>query len=612
MHDKEISMADQEKIGAFDTRWDLSAFYSGLDDPQLDADVETYENRAKAFAFRHRGRLKDTLGQAIEEYASLSTLESRIFAYLQLRQCTDLTNEDIKTRLQQYYERLSLADGEHLTFFDHELVALSDPQIDHLAGENSTVRKHLPWITHIRVFRPHLLKEEVESALAKRSPFGAGSWSSFYDEVEGDLRFEFQGEKKTLTEMLHILSNDPDAQVRAEAMKLINDGLGGPFLKYSAQTLNMVVREKALEDRERGYRHPMEARNKASKIPDAVVDALHVAVTERAAPLARRFYRLKARLLGMKTLRWSDRNAPLPFADETVIPFSEAMDRVIGAYESFSPTLGKLVRAQLEQRRIDAPAHEGKESGAFNLSLMLPNNVSASFTFLNYLGTTRDVMTVAHELGHGVHGLLAAERQGALMFHAPMAYAETASVFGEMTTFNFLRAEVEKGGDRSRLLTLIVEKLDDIINTVVRQIGFSNFEKRVHGAGRRLSPAELDAAWIETAKELYGQDGEVFTYENTEHLWSYVGHFHRPFYVYAYAFGELLTQSLYAKREEIGEKFERLYLDLLRAGGTKDVVELLKPFGLDPTSTSFWNDGIDVSLGVLVESAEKLADELGY
>jgi oligoendopeptidase F len=243
-----------------------------------------------------------------------------------------------------------------------------------------------------------------------------------------------------------------------------------------------------------------------------------------------------------------------------------------------------------------------------------------SFTLLNYLGSNRDVMTLAHELGHGVHGILAGEAQGPLMFHAPIAYCETASVFGEMTTFSFLKDRLSHAGETKSLLALIMAKIDSAINTVVRQIGFSNFERRLHGIDSsysawatpaKLSVEQLNAIWLKTTQELYGDEGEVFTYENADHLWAYISHFHGPFYVYAYAFGELLTQSLYAQRPRLGAKFEPLYLDLLRSGSTKNVGELLAPFGLDPMSEAFWVDGIKNSLETLIEEAEQLSRAVG-
>ena len=310
----------------------------------------------------------------------------------------------------------------------------------------------------------------------------------------------------------------------------------------------------------------------------------------------------------------------MPFADTTIIPFDEAADIVTASYQSFSPTLTTIVKRFFTDRRIDAPVVKEKRHGAFNSSHVLPGGKAVSFTLMNYLGCNKDVMTLAHELGHGVHGILAGEAQGPLMFHAPIAYCETASVFGEMTTFTLLKDRLLQSGDNKSLLALIMAKIDSTINTVVRQIGFSNFERRLHGIDdsysawtgtKKRSAKELNTMWLKTAQELYGGGGEIFTYENCGNLWAYVPHFHSPFYVYGYAFGELLTQSLYAQRERLGAKFEPLYLDLLRSGSTKDVMELLAPFDLDARSEDFWKDGITGSLGALIEEAEQLSRAMG-
>ncbi|HTM68477.1 MAG TPA: M3 family oligoendopeptidase [Candidatus Binatia bacterium] len=604
-------MASKILTGAENVRWDLSFLYKGTDDPALEADISAWCDLARAFHETHKGKLATTLGQAIEDQAALGMLSNKLMVYLYLRLSCDTGDNPVKAKIADAEKRMSLASADWLNFFDHELVALEDAAIASLAASDPRVKKHLPWIEHARVFKPHLLKEEIEAALTKRGPFGAGSWSEYFDEYESDLRFPWKDEQLSLTEILKVLTDDPDAAVRADALKAINDGFAGHFAKYSAQTLYVIAGAKEIEDRERGYKHPMEARNKSSRIPDAVVETLHKAVVEGAGPLARRYYRLKAKLLGLETLKWSDRNAPMPFADTSTVPWDKAVATVLSAYESFSPTLAGLIRKTIEAKRIDAPGVKGKRGGAFNYSICVPGGVPVSFTFLNYLGSNGDVMTLAHELGHGVHGLLAGEAQGELMMHAPTAYAETASVFGEMTTFNYLKDGLAKKGDDQALLALLMDKMDDIMNTVVRQIGFSNFERRLHGAKAKLSVEELDAIWLETVHELYGKPGEVFTYENTEHLWAYISHFHRPFYVYGYAFGELLTQSLYAQRERLGERFEPLYLDLLRTGGTQDVSALLKPFGLDPTDPGFWIAGIEVSIGRMIDEAEALARKMG-
>ena len=601
---------------AQNVRWDLSSIYSGVDDPQIDLDIAEFTRQAEAFHASHKGKLAETLGHAISDYSELEMLGAKVMVYLFLQQSLDVTNELVKAKVADARKAMSQVQGEYLTFFELELVALDDAVLAKWYARNEVAAKHRPWVEQQRIFKPHLLSEPVEGALTKRSPFGPSSWDEFFDECEADLRFELEGETRNLTEMLDVLTNSKDAARRAEAQRAINGGLGGYFAKYSAQTLYVIVGKGAVEDKERHYSHPMEARNKENRIPDAVVDALHNAVRNAASPLARRYYRLKAELLEMKTLKWSDRNAPMPFADTTVVPFEKAMSTVLAAYESFSPTLTGIIREFISARHIDAPATEGKRGGAFNYSVVLPGNLPHAFTFLNYLGSNHDVMTLAHELGHGVHGILAGEAQGALMFHPPIAYCETASVFGEMTTFSFVKQQLAEKGDRSALLALLCQKIEGMLNTVVRQIGFSNFERRVHGMDaayaewrepKKLSVAELDALWLATAQELYGEEGEVFTYENTSHLWAYISHFHRPFYVYGYAFGELLTQSLYAQRARLGVRFEPLYLDLLRSGATKNVTELLAPFGLNPIQETFWAEGVRVSLEAMIVEAEGLA-----
>lgn len=602
-----------------DVRWDLSFLYSGVDDPQLDADVESLIERMRAFCETYRGKLHEKLGDAIAENAELSMLEMKIGYYLFLAQSLAVADTKIKAKLAEVERALSYADGEYLTFFKLELVALDEKAIDTQKETHPVVKKHLPWIEHERVFRPHVLIEPVESALTKREPFGPDAWSEFFDELEADLRFRWRKEEKPLKKMLHILGESKDAAKRAKVLRIINKGFRGPFAKYAAQTLYMVTGGAAVEGQERKYRNPMEKRNKENRVPDEVVDALHHAVTEHAAPLAQRFYRLKAAHLGLPRLRWSDRNAPMPFTDTTVVPFKDAMDTVLKAYESFSPTLADILRDFLAKKRIDVPALPEKRGSAYSASLVLPGNIPVSFTFLNYLGSNRDVMVLAHELGHGVHGMLAGEAQGPLMFQAPIAYCETASVFGEMTTFRFLKQRLESSGDEKSLLALLMGKLDDMINTVVRQIGFSNFERRLHGMDasysawnepKKLGVEEISSIWLETLEEMYGKDGDVFTYENADLQWSYVGHFHRPFYVYGYAFGELLTHSLIAEQSRHGERFEPLYLELLRTGSTKNVIELVEPFGPNPTNESFWNNGIEKSIGAMLKEAEELSQHM--
>ena len=601
-------------------RWDLSILYADIDDPRLDSDLTKLAEMAKHFFVTYKGKLAELLGAAIKDYAEIEMLHGKVASYISLRESTDLSNAAIKAKHAEIERELSALSGEHLTFFELELVQLSDEVLEAWYARDPFVAKHRPWIEHTRLFKRHFLSEPVESALTKRSPFYSGAWSEFFDEAEADLEFDFRGSTKNLTELLHLLTKSKDADERAEALKSVNKGLSGPFAKYAAQTLYMVAGSKAVEDKERGYAHPMDPRNKSNRIPDSVVDVLHNTVTAFGGPLARRYYKLKARHLGLPILRWSDRDAPMPFADTTVIPFPEAQEIVTASFQSFSPALATIVKSFFADRRIDAPVVKEKRHGAFNSSHVLPGGRPVSYTLLNYLGSNSDVMTLAHELGHGVHGILAGEAQGPLMFHAPIAYCETASVFAEMTTFTFLKDRLIRSGNNKSLLALIMSKIDKVINTVVRQIGFSNFERRLHGMDdsyttwtmpTKRSVEELSAIWSITARQLYGEEGEIFVYDNFNNLWAYIPHFHSPFYVYGYAFGELLTQSLFAQRRRLGSKFETLYLDLLRSGSTKNVVELLAPFDLDPGSEAFWREGIKWSLGALIEEAEEMSRDLG-
>lgn len=608
----ETSKRDTEKkTGAENVRWDLSDLYASVDDPAIDADLSALLDLAKRFEDKHKGKLLTTLGAALSLNSEISGLADKLMVFLFLNRSTDATNDRIQQRLGQVSEAWSRASANHLTFFEHELVEISDDDYTALLESDENARRHRSLLDHVRANRKYLLDEPVERALVLRSPFGSHEWSDYMDEMEAELRFDLDGEPKTLPEILHVVSNDPDGERRHRALASFSTGLTTQrYDKLMARTLNVTLGAKATEDQERGYETPMSARNIGNRVDDETVDALHRAVAEHGTKQAQRYYRLLSAHLGQKTLRWSDRNAPLPFVDDRVIPWDACVDTVLSAYGSFSPTLRDLVKEMLDRRWVDAPPAPGKTGGAFNYAVLLPGDDARAYNFLNYLGSPRDVMTVAHEAGHGAHGILAAKAQGALMFRAPMAYAETASIFGELTTFRYLLERAET--DQQRLV-LLMDKCADHVNTVVRQISFSNFERAVHEARRngKLTVTEYSDTWMQVTRDFYGADGDLFTYENVENLWSYVSHFTRPFYVYAYAFGELFTQSLYAVKDRFGAAFEAKYLNLLRAGGTQSAVELMAPFELDPRAPDFWQKGIEGSISQWLSEAEAISDRLG-
>ncbi len=601
-----------QSTGAEAYRWNLDCFYKGVDDPQIDADLKAYEAAAIAFRAVYKGSLSEKLGPAIKDYAALDALSSKMGAYLLLRLSTNTKDTDVESKMTSMQNEFSRIGGEELTFFALEIIALSDAAVAAQAATDDVVRKHLPWIERVRRDKPHVFDEAIESALSKRGPYGPEAWGEFHDKFESLLRFSWDGQERTLTDMLHFLTEDGDAERRAAILKTINDGFKGIWAEYCAQALYMTAGAKSVEDRERHYGHPMAAANSANNIPDATVEALHTAVREVGAPLAQRYYRLKAELLGLERLRWSDRNAKLRFEDASLVPFEEARRITVDSFRQFSPTLAAIVEGFFQNGRVDAPGVPNRRGGAFNCSIMLPGQVPETFVFMNYQGSARDVATLAHECGHGAHGILAARAQGALMFHAPMAYAETASIFGERMAFEYLKANLEAKGDTKSLMALVISALDDMMNTVIRQISFSEFEQRLHAAGgRKLSVAELNAIWCEVTAQLYGPNGETFVYNDMDLMWTYIGHFHRPFYVYSYAFAKLFVDGIYSQKDAFGEKFEPMYLEILRAGATKSAKELVAPLGLDPENPAFWADGIRSSFVPLIELAERLAAELG-
>ena len=606
-----INVSLQEATGAESVHWDLTDLYKDIDDPALDADLARAIALAQQYHSDHAGKLTQTLGAALDAQAKLTCIVDQLFVYLFLRRSTDAGNQRIQQRLGVVQEAWSQASADHLTFFEHELVAIDDATYTAILERDATAKQHQSLLDHIRANRRFLLAEDVERALTLRAPYGPSEWSDHIDEVEAELRFSFDDRELTLPETLHIVSNDRDEGRRAKALETFSKGLTSQrFDRLMARTLNVVLGAKYVEDRERGYANPMSFANIGNRVDDETVEALHKAVADFGAQQGRRYYRLLAAHLGKPTLKWSDRNAPLPYSSDRVVPWGECVETVLSAYGSFSPTLRDLVAQMLDRKWVDAPPYAGKSGGAFNYSVLLPSGEARAYNLLNYLGSPRDIMTVAHEVGHGVHGILAARSQGALMFRAPMAYAETASIFGEMTTFRYL---LQRTSTDEQKLALLMEKSADHINTVVRQISFSNFERRAHEArrGAKLTVDDFNNVWMDVTRAFYGEPGQLFTYENVDNLWSYVSHFLRPFYVYAYAFGELFTQSLFARRADFDAEFEPLYLSLLRAGGSQSAVELMAPFGLDPRDPAFWRRGIEASVATWLDEAEVISARMG-
>ena len=576
--------------------WDLSDLYPGADSPELQRDLASAAEAAAGFARRYRGKLAglagDALAAAIAEYERISEVLGRIASYADLAHAANMTDPAISRQAQNLRERVTEISSETL-FFSLEINRIEDDALARLL-ESPALARYRPWLRDVRAFRPHQLSDEAERLLHEKAVAGRTAWVRLFDESLAALRFPVGGKELNNAEALHLLA-DKDETVRREAAQSIAKVLGDN-LRLFAQITNTLAKDKEIEDKWRRFPTPVAARHLSNQVEPEVVEALVKAVEDAYPRLSHRYYRIKARWLGKDKLAYWDRNAPLPEDDDREIPWDDARRTVLAAYHAFSPEMAEMVGRFFERPWIDAPVRPGKAPGAF-CHPTVPR--AHPYVLLNYQGKTRDVMTLAHELGHGVHQTLAAG-QGYLMADAPLTLAETASVFGEMLTFQaLLKAEP----DRRRRRVMIAAKVEDMINTVVRQIAFYDFERRVHTERRtgELTADRLGGIWLEVQRASLGDafrfDAEYGVY------WSYIPHFiHSPFYVYAYAFGDCLVNSLYAVYERAEPGFQQKYLEMLRAGGTLHHKELLAPFGLDASDPAFWAKG----LGLIARFVDEL------
>ncbi|CCG08176.1 M3 family oligoendopeptidase [Pararhodospirillum photometricum] len=576
--------------------WDLSDLYDGPDSPRLRADLDAIEHDAEAFRTRYLGKVGTldgaALGEAVQAFEALSERLYRVLSYAQLLHAGDMTDVAIGQFHQAMSERGTRISSLML-FFTLDLNLIDE---DTLAQrlQDPALGRYAPWIRDLRLFRDHQLSDDMERLLNEKDVAGRSAWMRLFDETIAHLSFAVDGETLTSPQAFDRLS-DPDRERRRSAAKAIGETLEAQLRLFSRIT-NTLALDKRVEDTWRRYPHPLASRNLSNKVEDTVVDALVTAVRESYPVLSHRYYRLKAKWFGVDTLDYWDRNAPLPDSDQTRYTWDAARDTVLGAYAAFSPELAALGQRFFDNAWIDAGVRPGKAPGAF----AHPTVPSAHpYLLVNFMGSTRDVMTLAHELGHGVHQLLAA-KQGTLLSDTPLTLAETASVFGEMLTF---RALLDGTTDPRRRRIMLASKVEDMINTVVRQIAFHTFEEKVHHERQdgELSPERLCEIWLDVQKESLGPafrfDPEYRVY------WSYIPHFiHSPFYVYAYAFGDCLVNALYATYQK-GDvpDFQAKYLDMLSAGGTLRHRELLAPFGLDASDPAFWRRGLGVLQGFIDE-----------
>jgi oligoendopeptidase F len=583
--------------------WDLGDLYASTDAPEIEADLKRALSDATALEAEAKGRLADldgeALGAVIERYERIEEQLGRLMSYAQLLHAAKADDPQIGRFYQTVHERVTQV-GTKLLFLTLELNRIEDPAIAEKLEQSALLARYRPWIRDVRSFRPHQLDDEIERVLHEKSVTGRSAWVRLFDETMASLRFPLDGKELTSSEIFDLLSDRDRAKRQAAATSIAS--VLRTNLRLFALITNTLAKDKQIEDGWRHFARPISSRNLANHVEDEVVDALIAAVRAAYPRLSHRYYRLKARWLGLDHLEHWDRNAPLPEDSDKRVAWPDAKVIVLDAYRSFSPRLAAILDHFFDQRWIDAALRPGKDAGAF----CHPTVPSVHpYVLMNYQGRTRDVMTLAHELGHGVHQVLAG-RQGPLMASTPLTLAETASVFGEQLTFRSLLA-AERDPVQRRIL--LAGKIEDALNTVVRQIAFVEFERRVHDARQEaeLTADELGRVWLDVQTESLGP---AFRFDDAYRMfWSYIPHFvHVPFYVYAYAFGDCLVNSLYAVYEANPKGFEERYLQLLEAGGTLRHQELLAPFGLDARDPGFWSRGLGMVEALLDQLEAELPD----
>jgi len=592
-------MTEATKLGQL-PEWNLADLYPSAESAELKADLEKAAKDAATFETRWKGKLGEeaaktnggNFADAIREYEALSELMGRIASFAGLYYYGDTTDPKRMKLFGDVQQKLTDANTP-LIFFSLEINRIDDGILEEAIVSNPAIAYYRPWLEDLRLDKPYELEDKLEQLFHEKSITGYSAWNRLFDETMSSLRFEIDGEELAIEQTLNMLQ-DSDGAVRKKASEALAKTFGANLRTFTLIT-NTLAKDKEISDRWRGFQDIADSRHLANRVEREVVDALSSAVEAAYPRLSHRYYALKAKWLGLEKLENWDRNAPLPETPQALISWDEARETVLSAYGSFAPEMAEVAKKFFDKNWIDAPVRPGKAPGAF----AHPTVPSAHpYVLLNYMGKPRDVMTLAHELGHGVHQVLAGG-QGALMASTPLTLAETASVFGEMLTF---RSLLERTNNKRERKAMLAQKAEDMINTVVRQIAFYQFERRVHTERREgeLTSERIGEIWMDVQRESLGD--AVNLSPGYETFWTYIPHFiHSPFYVYAYAFGDCLVNSLYAVYQNSEEGFQQKYFDMLKAGGTKHHKELLAPFGLDATDPDFWSKGLSVVESIIDE-----------
>lgn len=599
--------ADNKDLGELPT-WNLTDLYSSTDAAELLHDKDWVMKASSEFEQAWKGGLKKAakttgkkgLGTAIEQFEKIEDVMGRLISFASLTYFSNTLDEQSAKFYGDMQTHITDASSM-LLFFGLELNQLDKALVERSISEDTLAAKYEPWITDLQKDKPYQLEDRVEQLFHEKSMTAHSAWNRLFDETMSDLRFEVNGDTLSIEQALNLLQ-DTDPKVRETAGKALISTFSGNLRVFTLIS-NTLAKDMEISDRWRGFEDIADSRHLSNRVEREVVDALASAVRDAYPRLSHRYYKLKAKWLGVEELNFWDRNAPLPETSKSLISWQDAKDIVISAYGDFSPEMAEIAGDFFDKSWIDAPVRRGKAPGAF----AHPTVPSAHpYVLVNYMGKARDVMTLAHELGHGVHQVLAGD-QGALMASTPLTLAETASVFGEMLTF---RAILKQTTDKRERKAILAQKVEDMINTVVRQIAFYEFERKLHTARREgeLTSDQIGELWMSVQADSLGP--AIKLNEGYETFWTYIPHFiHSPFYVYAYAFGDCLVNSLYAVYQNADEGFQNQYFDMLKAGGTKHHSELLKPFGLDASQPDFWNQGLSMIEG-LIDELEALDAEL--
>lgn len=589
----DTAAAGGKELGALPD-WDLTDLYAAPDAPEFAQDMDWLEGACAQFAADYEGNLAGLDAQGMLDcvlrYEKIDVIAGRIMSYAGLRYYQNTVDAERTKFMADAQDRIT-AFTTPLVFFSLEINRIEDDALAALFDANADLARYRPVFDRLRAMKPYQLSDELEKFLHDQSTVGAAAWNRLFDETTAALTFTVGGEELNLEATLNLLTEPERAKREAGARELAR--VFGENVKLFARVHNTLAKEKEIEDRWRNMPTPQTGRHLSNHVEPEVVEALRNAVVAAYPKLSHRYYELKRKWLGLDTLEVWDRNAPLPMEDTSIVDWDSATKTVLNAYADFSPRMAEIAAPFFDKGWIDAGVKPGKAPGAFAHPTVVDVH---PYVMLNYLGKPRDVMTLAHELGHGVHQVLAAG-QGELLSSTPLTLAETASVFGEMLTFRKLLAEAP---DATQKKVLLAGKVEDMINTVVRQIAFYDFECKLHDARREgeLTPDDIGALWMSVQGESLGP---AFTFmEGYESFWAYIPHFvHSPFYVYAYAFGDGLVNALYAVYEEGDPGFQEKYFEMLKAGGSKHHKELLAPFGLDASDPAFWDKGLSMISGFI-------------